>query len=350
MRQIEFPSRTKKPLLGNRLTGPTLDLIFGIIKAVFFLREQCVKKEFLYNRFYELTFDLVLQLYAENVAYSKFTRALSSDATKSVIESNPFEMNLEAWLDAYPTNQQRGKYSKPDYQETYALLTQYVRDGSGLPLEQFPKHHYLVNCMHIFHSMQKKIEHFCPETWKKIQEHIHENRMPYPSKKRQTEDYFTNSVHLANSIFTQGLHANKYSIWTPKRSFKTLRNVLKEHGPFICGPLKKYIRGIKKRDTHDVEKTQPDQIGKDLVLSPPAHETTPDKTSGAHDANRVFLINPYQPKNTIILTYTDFCQALDPLPFCQPQGSAYALHLDSEQANQTDNDKENKDLTLKPSK
>ncbi len=357
MRHTEFPSRTEKPLIGNSLTAPSLHLIFGVIKALFFLREQCVKEEYRYSKFYELTFELALRLYAENVTYSQFTRALSSDTTKSVVDSNPFNVNLEAWLDAYPVQKKLGKYSHEDYQDTRALLTKFTCHDSGLPLEEFPKHNYLTNCMYIVHSLKKKIEHFCPAIWKRIEKNNPKLHVPYPSKKRQTKDHYSVSIQLANSIITQGLHACTYSPWTPKRSLKTLRKALKEHGPCICGPLKKPIQHDEKKDPENIKKSQPGQLGEDLSLTV-AHpycilyqaltdtpqtslaDTSHEEKPEHYAPNSVFLVNPYQPSKAIILSYTDFCQSICPLPFYNSQGTAYALHLDSEQANQSENDEE----------
>jgi hypothetical protein len=361
MRYPAFPSTTAKPLLGNKLTGPTLDLVFGIIKAVFVLRDHCVHKDYLHSKFYELTFELVMRLYEENITHTRYTQALSRDTTKSVLESNPFDINLEAWLDAYPSQSRQGKYAHPDYQDTYDLLTQYRQHGSDLPPEEFIIHLYVNNCMHILHSIQKKIEHFCPETWKKIQEKIPGKTIPYPSIKRLSQDGYTHSVLLANSIFTQGLHANKYSIWTPKRSFETLCDILYEHGPFICGPLKNNIVSINQ-ESDSSKKLQPDQLGDDIPMRPPypyhivyqalsTNPTTslPDSTESKHQStDLVCLINPYLPKKAIILTYHDFCKSIDPLPFYPFPGTAYTLHLDSEEANQSDCDEERKQDTMRP--
>ena len=232
--------------------------------------------------------------------------------------------------------------------------------------------------MHIIHSIQKKIEHFCPRTWKKIQKSIPKLDMPFPSKKKQTKDFYTHFVIQANSIFTEGLHANKYSRWSPKKSFQVLHSTLEELGPFMCGPLKNRVRSFNKANIYDAEKIVPDELGEEMLLRPPypyhilyhastsigkaswdGTESTPHEH---HDTDCVFLINPNQPNRTIILRYADFCQTVCPLPFYPYQGTAYALHLDSEQANQHDydagcdsdednnSDESNEDFKIQPSR
>ena len=353
MRNLEFPSISVCNLLVNDLSSPVLDLYIGLVRAICILRSHFLDENPRHdNTFLALVLEHTLCLHQKTVEYTQDESAKSSESTQSVLDSNTFSINLEAWIHAYPQRRNQAKYATLTYQHTYELLTRFAAAKPPADIQTVPRKNYILSCISVLQGLQKKIEYLCPKIWKKLQLVESGHKIHAASKYRPTQENLLHVVNIASVFITRGLNIHKHSSWTPTRSFKTLSRVLQEHGPMICGPLTQKREETKesnqpKNATHRKTESKIEEcVPHYLILvqtqsctppknKPPCHTTNQDCPS---KIDYVHLLDPKQNNTIYRLPYQDFCQNLSSLPCYRAQKKLFRLHLDIPEAEAYESD------------